>query len=156
MRNYDLEFLRDTFKLARESRSHGNHPFSAILVDGEGNFLMQAENSVVTTGECIDHAETNLIRMASAKFDRSFLENCTLYASTEPCPMCAGAIFWSNVRRVVFGLSEEGLYSMVDPDSEDILIIHCSEILSRGKKDIEVIGPLLEDEALDAHRDFWK
>ena len=69
--------------------------------------------------------------------------------------MCAGAIFWANVRRVVFGLSEEGLYGMIGEESEEVLQLQCREIFAKGKKQIEVIGPIIEDEAREVHLDFW-
>jgi tRNA(Arg) A34 adenosine deaminase TadA len=95
------------------------------------------------------------VRIASKKYDSDFLAKCTLYASTEPCPMCSGAIFWSNIRRVVFGLSGENLYNMVSEESEEVLEFSPQNLFKHGKKKIEVIGPLLEDEARKVHKDFW-
>jgi tRNA(Arg) A34 adenosine deaminase TadA len=70
--------------------------------------------------------------------------------------MCSGAIFWGNVRRVVYGLSEEGLYAMIDPDDEEALYLPCRDVFDKGRKPIEVIGPLLEDEARQVHEGFWR
>lgn len=155
MENQDLEFLRMTFEVARKARQNGNHPFGALLVDETGGILLEAENNVVTSRDWTGHAETNLIRAASKIYDQDFLARCTLYTSTEPCPMCAGAIYWSNIRRVVFGLSEEGLYSMVDQESENALTLSCQALFQYGRKKIEVIGPLLEEEAREVHQGFW-
>ena len=70
--------------------------------------------------------------------------------------MCAGAIFWSNVRRVVYGLSEDQLYALVDETtSDDVLRLACRKVFERGLRKIEVIGPLLEEEALKVHEGFW-
>jgi tRNA(Arg) A34 adenosine deaminase TadA len=55
-----------------------------------GTILLEAENTVVTDRNSTGHAETNLICMASKTYDPDFLAKCTLYTSTEPCPMCAG------------------------------------------------------------------
>jgi tRNA(Arg) A34 adenosine deaminase TadA len=110
---------------------------------------------VVTEKDCTGHAEINLMRQASRKYDSDFLAKCTLYTSTEPCPMCAGAIFWGNVRRVVYGLSVEGLNKMVDEDDEDVLHLPCRELFGKGQKNIEVIGPILEEEAREVHKGFW-
>jgi tRNA(Arg) A34 adenosine deaminase TadA len=110
---------------------------------------------VVTSRDITAHAEVNLIRQATEKYDSEFLKNCTIYTSTEPCPMCAGAIFWSNIRRVVFGLSEENLYKIAKKDSEEELLLPCREVFAKGKKVIEVVGPLLEDEAREVHLGFW-
>lgn len=127
-----------------------------MLAGPDGEVLLQVENTVVTSRDVTSHAELNLIRKASAQFDPEFLALCTLYTSTEPCPMCAGAIFWSNIRRVVFGLSEKGLYEFIPGESDEELILPCREVFARGKKSIKVIGPLLEDEAREPHRGFWE
>jgi tRNA(Arg) A34 adenosine deaminase TadA len=151
----DLRFMRVAIDVARRAKDKGNHPFGAVLVDEQGHILMEAENTVVTERDCTGHAETNLMRQASRKYDRDFLARCTLYTSTEPCPMCAGAIFWGNVRRVVYGLSEEGLYEMIGEDAEEVLYLPCRELLGKGKKRIEVIGPILEEETRRVHEGFW-
>jgi tRNA(Arg) A34 adenosine deaminase TadA len=156
MDEQDRKFLRASFEVARNARMKGNHPFGAVLVDEKSQIVMEAENTVVTEGDCTGHAETNLMRMASSKFDKDFLASCTLYASTEPCPMCTGAIFWTNVKRVVYGLSGERLYEMVGEGSEEVLELSCREVFEKGRKPIEVLGPLLEDEAYEVHRGFWK
>lgn len=149
-------FMRAAFKVARSAREKGNHPFGAVLVDEQGHIILEAENTVVTGRDCTGHAETNLMRLASSKYDGQFLAKCTIYTSTEPCPMCAGAIYWANVRRVVYGLSEESVYQIIGERSEEVLYLPCRQIFSRGKKPIEVIGPLLEAEARQVHLGFWK
>ena len=156
MNENDLKFTRASIEIARRARNKGNHPFGALLVDEHGQIVIEAENTVVTAKDCTGHAETNLMRKASSKYDNTFLAKCTIYTSTEPCPMCAGAIFWGNVRRVVFGLSEESLYEMVGEDSEDVLVLPCRELFGKGKKPIEVIGPILEDETRKVHAGFWQ
>jgi tRNA(Arg) A34 adenosine deaminase TadA len=155
MNKNDLRFLQAAFDVARKARDHGNHPFGAVLVDQHGHILMESENTVVTEKDCTGHAETNLMRQASRMYDRAFLAKCTLYTSTEPCPMCAGAIFWGNVRRVVYGLSQEGLYEMIGEDDEDVLDLPCRELFEKGHKSIEVIGPIHEEEARKVHEGFW-
>ena len=151
----DVRLIRVAIDVARRAREKGNHPFGAVLADREGQILMEAENTVVTDKDCTAHAELNLMRQASSKYDRDFLQSCTLYSSTEPCPMCSGAIFWGNVRRVVFGLSEAGLYKMTGEDNEEVLYLPCRELFEKGKKSIEVLGPILEEEARKVHEGFW-
>jgi tRNA(Arg) A34 adenosine deaminase TadA len=140
---------------AVNAREHGNHPFGAVLGDASGKILIHAENTVVTSRDITAHAELNLVREATAQFDPDFLATCTLYSSTEPCPMCAGAIFWSNIRRVVYGLSEEGLYELTGDDTDEVLLLSCREVFAQGKKTIEVVGPLLEEQAREPHLGFW-
>lgn len=149
------KWLRQCFHLAQQARERGDHPFGALLVSAEGECLMEAENTVETAADITGHAELNLIRRARQQFSADRLATCTLYTSTEPCPMCAGAIFWGNVRKVVFGLSEAGLYSLTG-DSEEVLHLNCRTVFDHGAKAIEVIGPLLEDEARQVHEGFWR
>jgi tRNA(Arg) A34 adenosine deaminase TadA len=156
MDEIQLHHLRRAIAVARRAREHGNHPFGAILVDENNEVLLEAENTVNTERDCTGHAETNLIRLASRRFDPATLRKCTLYTSTEPCAMCAGAIHWSQVGRVVFGLSEESLYNLVGahPDNETMRL-PCREVFACGGRPVEVIGPLLEDEAKTVHEGFW-
>jgi tRNA(Arg) A34 adenosine deaminase TadA len=155
MNENDLKLVRAAIGVANRARNRGNHPFGAILANEEGHILLEAENTVITERDCTGHAETNLLRLASKTYRADFLAKCTLYTSTEPCPMCAGAIFWGNVRRVIYGLSEEGLYGMIGEDSEDVLYLPCRNIFEAGQKSIEVIGPILEQEAKKVHEGFW-
>ena len=97
------------------------------------------------------------MRLATQKFSPEKLALCTLYTSTEPCVMCAGAIHWGNVRRVVFALSEAALYDIIGA-SPDHLLLPCREVFSRSQRPVEVIGPVpeLEEEARDVHQGFWQ
>lgn len=155
MKLNDQTLIRAAIQIAFKSREHGNHPFGALLVDKQGHILLEAENTVMTENDCTGHAETNLMRKASRMYGRDFLAECCLYTSTEPCPMCSGAIFWGNVRRVVYGLSENRLYGLVGEQSEEVLLLSCRDVFETGKKLIEVIGPVLEDEAIKVHEGFW-
>ena len=155
MNESDLRFIRVSIEIARRARNRGNHPFGALLIDERGHILLESENNVVTENDYTGHAETNLMRKASRKYDSDFLAKCTLYTSTEPCPMCSGAIFWGNVRRVVYGLSEESLYEMIGEDAEEVLFLPCRDIFGKGQKSIEVTGPVLEEEAKKVHEGFW-
>jgi len=156
MRAYDLNYLRKSITIASNARQHGNHPFGAVLVDPEGRLLMEAENTVNTDRDCTGHAETNLIRKASAQIPPEVLAGCTFYTSTEPCAMCSGAIFWSGVARVVYALSEKDLLGLVDHlPGGDFLDLPCREVFAGGGRAVEVLGPLLEAEAIKVHEGFW-
>ena len=85
---------------ARESKRKGNLPFGCILVSGNGRVLLKGENTIVTDMDCLAHAEINLIKEASKKYDHSFMNNCTIYTSDEPCPMCTSAIYWSGIGKL--------------------------------------------------------
>jgi tRNA(Arg) A34 adenosine deaminase TadA len=149
----DLRHLRGAIEVAQRAREHGNHPFGALLVDETGQLLLKAENTVVTERDCTGHAETNLIRQASQKFGLEKLAQCTLYTSTEPCPMCSGAIYWSKVGRVIYALSAQRLYVLTGSIAEKNPP-PCRVILEAGS--IQVFGPALEDEAVKVHEGFWQ
>ncbi len=156
MNEMDLQHLRTAIEIARQAREHGNHPFGALLADEFGKILLQAENTVVTGNDCTGHAETNLMRLATQNFPPEKLAVCTLYTSTEPCAMCAGAIHWGNVRRVVYALSEVGLYDLIGPSPEHLLL-PCREVFARSQRIVKVDGPAqeLDAEARAVHKGFW-
>lgn len=156
MNEIDIQHLRTAIEVAQAARDHGNHPFGAILVDENNQVLLQAENTVVTECDCTGHAETNLMRLASQQFPSEKLATCTLYTSTEPCAMCAGAIHWGNVRRVVYALGEPDLYTIIGPSPEH-LMLPCREVFARSQRPVEVIGPAseLNAEARAVHEGFW-
>jgi tRNA(Arg) A34 adenosine deaminase TadA len=154
MNDNDLSLLRQAIAVARRARANGNHPFGALLADEQGNVLLEAENTVITDSDCTGHAELNLMRLASRQYNFDELSRCTLYTSTEPCPMCSGSIFWGGVGRIVYALSEDGLYAMTG-DSPHKLPVGCREVLAHGGRPIEVLGPALEEEARSVHLGFW-
>ena len=148
MKNVDEHYLRIAFREAERARERGNHAFGALLVDADGEPVLAAQNSVVTDNDVTAHAEMNLLRAASGKFEPNQLKMFTLYASGEPCPMCAGAIVWANIRRVVFGLGMEAIYRLFDADSDaPALPMHAAGVFVEAPWPVEVIGPLLENEA---------
>lgn len=146
MTAFDLRYLRYAIMIADRAREHGNPPFGAVLVSSRGWILSEGENTQGKTHDCTCHAETNVLRDATQRFSPKLLSHAILYTSAEPCPMCAGAIFWSGVGRVVYGLSGERLHALTQNHAEH-LFEHCSELLSRGTHRVDVLGPLLEQEA---------
>lgn len=98
----DIELLRRAIALAASARSHGNHPFGALLTNEDGDVIAEAENTVVTERDVTGHAETNMVRNAWRRFNEDVRARSALYTSTEPCAMCSGAIYWSGIPRVVF------------------------------------------------------
>jgi tRNA(Arg) A34 adenosine deaminase TadA len=157
MNSTDIQHLRTALRVAQRAREHGNHPFGATLVDENYQLLLEAENTVVTGRDCTGHAETNLMRLATQNLSLERLALCTLYTSTEPCAMCAGAIHWGNVGRVVFALGEVALYEIVGP-SPDHLMLPCREVFARSERAVEVVGPAdeLAAEARRVHEGFWQ
>jgi tRNA(Arg) A34 adenosine deaminase TadA len=138
--------MREVFAIARRARTHGNRPFGALLVGGNGAILAAAENSQVTDEQVFAHAEMNLLHRAVKDFTPDVLERSTLYTSAEPCAMCAGAIFWSGVSRLVFGLSGDRLHKL-SGYSPEMLVASARDVLARAGRQVEVIGPVFESEA---------
>jgi tRNA(Arg) A34 adenosine deaminase TadA len=156
LRPEDERHLLTAIELARRSREKGNHPFGSLLVDADGEALLEAENTAVAGGDRVGHAELNLVRAACEQFAPEFLHGCTLYTSTEPCAMCAGAIYWSGVGRVVYALRSETLQAIVnDHEGDSTLALPCRELFARGGRRVEVEGPMLEDQARSVHQGFW-
>jgi tRNA(Arg) A34 adenosine deaminase TadA len=151
----DLRYLAAAIEVARRARANGNHPFGAILVVA-GEQVLEAENTVVTGRDPTGHAETNLVRLAAAELDPERLRQSVLYTSTEPCSMCAGAIYWAGISRVVYGLAETDLIAMTgDNEQNPTLELPCREVFGRGQRAILVEGPLLTEQARAVHEGFW-
>lgn len=155
-------FLRRSFDVARRSRGNGDHPFGSILVGPDGAILKEQGNGFTSEGgDMTAHAERLLATWASKTWTTkaggaAFLAGCTLYTSAEPCAMCSGAIYWAGIGRVVYGQSEKDLKAMTGAHDENpTLDLPCRIVFEAGQRDVEVIGPLLADEAAELQRDFW-
>lgn len=151
MDDLDRRMIRRAFDVARRASEHGNRPFGAVLVDESGEVLFEGENTVADDGDVTGHAETHVVRLATRGLSPDTLARCTMYASTEPCPMCSAAIFMGNIRRVVFGISAERLRAERGDPNAPALRLSCAEVMSRASHPVEVVGPFLEDEALAVH-----
>jgi len=154
----DEFFLRRAFEVARASRANGDHPFGAILVDANGAILIEQTNGFSAHGgDMTAHAERLLATRASQDYRPAFLNGCTLYSSAEPCAMCAGAMYWAGIGRLVYGQSEQSLKGQTGTHDENpTLDLPCRAVFAAGQRPITVVGPLLEDEAAALQAGFWK
>jgi tRNA(Arg) A34 adenosine deaminase TadA len=149
--------LRRAFAVAKRALAHGNHPFGAILVGPDGEILLEVENGFLPDRDMTAHAERLLATQSSKAHDPSFLARCTLYSSAEPCAMCAGAIYWAGIGRCVYGLSERRLKTITGNHAENpTLDLPCRTIFAAGQRRVDVVGPLLEDEAAALHDGVWQ
>jgi len=152
----DEAFLRRSFAVAQRARTRGNHPFGAILVSATGDVLIEAENGFLPDRDMTAHAERLLATEASKRFDRHLLAGATLYTSAEPCAMCAGAIYWAGIGRVVYGLAEWRLKQLTGNHAENpTLDLPCRTVFAAGQRPVDVVGPLLEEEAAALHAGIW-
>jgi tRNA(Arg) A34 adenosine deaminase TadA len=154
----DVKFLRHCFILASQTRQQGKHPFAALVIDANGNLIAEAGNdSLPPAGDPTRHAELIAAGIAAKHLERAALAQATLYTSAEPCAMCAGAIYWCGIGRVVYGLSEQRLLLLTGNHPENpTLALPCRDVFARGQRHIEVSGPCLEDEAAKPHAGFWQ
>lgn len=153
-----IHYLQRAVEVSRQAREHGNTPFGALLVDKEGNILMEQENIEISESLCTGHAETSLAARASKEYPKDFLWDCTLYTTAEPCAMCSGAIYWANIGRVVYGMTEQRLLELTGSNEQNpTFSLPCREVFARGQKDIQVVGPIpeVEAEAAEVHKGFW-
>lgn len=150
----DSHWLRQAFVWANAARLRGNRPFGAILVASDGRILAEAFSNTRETGDSTGHAEMNCIRqLGTARLSPEVVAGATLYASAEPCAMCAGAICGAGVRRVVFGVDTERL-EHIRPDLRPITL-SCHDVFAHSKAEVQCIGPCLVEEALSVYEDSW-
>src|SRR6202023_2979846 len=103
------------------------------------------------------HAERLLATQACTTLAADVLRNATLYTSAEPCAMCAGAIYWAGIGRVVYGLSERRLKDITGNHADNPpLDLPCRKVFAAGQRPTEVRSPLLEDEAAALHTGAWE
>jgi tRNA(Arg) A34 adenosine deaminase TadA len=153
----DIELLRQAIALSAQSRARGRHPFAALVADAQGRVVSSAgNNSMPPEGDPTQHAELAAAALAARQLTPQELAQCTLYTSAEPCCMCAGAVYWTGIGRVVYALSEHALLGLTGDHPENpTFSLPCREVFARGQRAIEVIGPLLEEEAAAPHAGFW-
>lgn len=143
-------YIRECIRQARETMELGNPPFGALLCH-ENEMLLVAKNTQITDNDITCHAEFNLIRKAVGCIQRAILTKSTIYSSNEPCPMCAGAIYWSGIRKVAYGCSMEAIIDIRGHGWP----LHCRNIFSTAPEHVEVIGPVLEDEVVILLKDYY-
>lgn len=152
----DALYLRRAIALSAVARERGNRPFGAVIVAADGTLLAEAPNRNGETGDCTAHAEMNALREATPRVPRAQLATSTMYASGEPCVMCAGGIFWSGIARVVYGIDAVRLRVFrgelaTQRDAE----LSCREVFAASPHAIETLGPALVEEASQPHRGAW-
>ena len=141
----DLTYMRLAIEQAKQSVRDGQSPFGAVIVK-DGDIVCAVHNVVWATTDITAHAEVHALRTACTRLGTIDLEGCTIYSSTEPCPMCFSAIHWANCDRIVFGTTIE------DADAAGFreLSISNEQMRTLGGSDVEVEGGVLREEAREA------
>ena len=96
----DEQYMRKAIAEAEQAAAEGEIPIGAVVVC-RGRILARTHNLTETLHDVTAHAEMQAITAAANALGGKYLQDCTLYVTVEPCPMCAGALGWSQIRRVV-------------------------------------------------------
>ena len=138
----DEQFMRRALDEAMVARDAGEIPVGAVVV-ADGRIIARAHNLTETLGDVTAHAEMQAITSAANQLGGKYLTDCTIYVTLEPCIMCAGAIGWAQIRRVVYGASDDKRgYSMFAPKA-----LHPKCTVTTG---------ILEDECRELMTQFFK
>lgn len=138
----DEYYMKEAINEALMGISNGNRPYASILVDTNGDIVGRGHNTVLEEHNPLAHAETNVISNYCKSNKIVDLLGYSLYATGEPCPMCAAAIGWANISRLVYGSPRE---DFVNPGYKR-QNIHVKEYYKEQGVDTEVIGSVLRDE----------
>ncbi len=142
LRSQDEMFMRKALQEAQLALEAGEVPIGALVVC-HGRIISRAHNLTETLCDVTAHAEMQAITAAASQLGGKYLQDCTLYVTIEPCTMCAGAIGWAQVSRLVFGAADEKRgYQRYAPDA---LHAKCS-----------VTSGVLEEECRTMVQQFFK
>ena len=135
-------FMREALSLAREAAARGEVPVGCVIVRG-GEIVGRGRNRREEKQSAASHAELEAIADANARLGSWRLEDCALYVTLEPCPMCAGAMAWAQLGRVVYGAPDQRRgYSIFTPS-----LLHPRT---------EAVGGILQEECVQLMLDFFK
>ncbi len=141
------DYMRYALSLATEAAENGEVPVGCIVVDGSGKIIGRGRNRREETGKATAHAEIEAIEMACDVKKDWRLDDCSLYVTLEPCPMCAGAIINARIGKLYYGAKE--------PKSGS-----CGSIINLFMENYgyspEIYGGLLEKECAGVMRDFFE
>ena len=137
----DEAYMRLAIQKTREGIAAGQSPFGSVIVQG-GQVIAATHNTVWRDGDPTAHAEVNCIRQAARELKTIALRGCTLFSTTEPCPMCLSAIHWAKIERVVFGAT------IADAAAAGFCELHVAakELANMGHSPLRVEDGLLRDE----------
>ena len=138
----DIRFMKMALEEAKAAASEGEIPVGAVVVC-QGMVIARAHNLTETLTDVTAHAEMQAITAAASYLGGKYLDQCTLYVTLEPCTMCAGAIGWSQLKRLVFGAGDDKRgYTLFAPKA-----LHPKT---------EVVGGVMADECGQIVQDFFR
>lgn len=137
------KFMSAAIEVARKHCvKYEGGPFGAVVVK-DGRVISEGWNTVTTDNDPTCHAEVNAIRKACRKLGTYDLSGCEIYSSTEPCPMCLGAIYWARPKALYFGNSRADAAEIGFDDQ----FIYDEIARMPGKRKIKTVAGLMADEA---------
>ncbi len=140
-------------KKAELGLKKGNSPFGCVIIDNKTKKLISTGNStVLEKNDSTNHAEINAIRSACKKLNTFKLENCILYSTTEPCPMCFSAIHWAKIKTIYFGTNINDVKKLGFCE----LAISNEKMNSLGKSKIRIIKGYRRKECLQLLKKWEK
>ena len=139
----DIFYMREALREARRALEEGEIPIGAVVVSPRGDIIGRGHNLTETLRDVTAHAEMQALTAASDALGGKYLTDCTLYVTVEPCVMCAGALGWAQVSRVVFGTYDEKRgYQRFAPEA-----LHPKATVTTG---------ILEEECRKLMQDFFR
>ncbi len=142
MNNIDENLMRQAVIEAQKAEQKNEVPVGAVI-SCNNRIIARAHNLTERLKDVTAHAEMQAITAAANYIGGKYLRECTLYVTVEPCPMCAGAIYWSQLGRIVFGTRDEKRgFNKICPTA-----IHSKTLLSEG---------ILEEECAELMRSFFR
>lgn len=141
---HEAPYMRAAIEASRQALEAGDMPFGASLVKN-GRLLWVALNRQRTGADCTAHAELVLVREARQALGEHCTAGATVYASGEPCVMCAGAMFWAGISRVVYAATTPDIGAALGGPS---LPMRCADALAGCNPAMAVEGPFMRDEAV--------
>lgn len=138
----DEQFMRKAIAEAQQALQEGEIPIGAVIVCND-RIIARAHNLTETLLDVTAHAEMQAITSAANELGGKYLTDCTLYVTIEPCTMCAGALGWSHLSRIVYGAADEKRgYQLYAPRA-----LHPKT---------KITGGILEEECRQLMQDFFR
>lgn len=138
----DIKFMGEALREAKRAVQMDEVPVGAVIVH-KGRIIARAHNYTERLNDATAHAEMQAVTMATSAFGGKYLNECTIYVTVEPCPMCAAALNWTQIGRVVYGAADPKRgYTLFSPS-----LLHPKT---------EVTAGVLADECSVLMRDFFK
>jgi len=156
MAETNKKFMRAAIKMAKKALKKGDYGIGAVIVK-DNKIIARAGETLKSKPDPVNgHAEIGVIRKACKKLNSSYLNDCTIYSTHEPCPMCASALYWAKIKSVVYGVTREDMIEHMKKKANEKFAwrqidISCEDIFAKTipNLNIEVVRGFMRDECLE-------